>query len=62
MYLINLGLPPWICIIAVLMVGIGVGLVNGLVKFSTSGAGLNINSRCWLRCDWLSASLNDYWL
>ena len=29
MYLITLGIPPWICIIAVLLMGLGVGLVNG---------------------------------
>ena len=33
MYLINLGIPPWICIIAVLMLGIGVGLINGFLSF-----------------------------
>ena len=40
MYLINLGLPPWICIIAVLMVGIGVGLINGLLSFRLQGQAL----------------------
>ena len=29
MYLITLGLPPWVCIITVLLVGVGVGLING---------------------------------
>jgi len=40
MYLINLGIPPWICIIAVLMLGIGVGLINGLLSFRLQGQAL----------------------
>ena len=40
MYLINLGIPPWICIIAVLLLGIGVGLINGLLSFRLQGQAL----------------------
>ncbi len=40
MYLINLGIPPSICIIAVLMLGIGVGLINGLLSFRLQGQAL----------------------
>ena len=42
MYLITLGLPPWICIIAVLLVGAGVGLINGLLSFRLQGQALII--------------------
>jgi len=40
MYLINLGLPPSICIILVLLMGIGVGLINGLLSFRLQGQAL----------------------
>ena len=40
MYLITLGIPPWICIIAVLLMGLGVGLVNGLLSFRLQGQAL----------------------
>ena len=40
MYLINLGIPPWLCIIAVLLMGIGVGLINGLLSFRLQGQAL----------------------
>jgi ribose transport system permease protein len=42
MYLITLGLPPWICIIAVLLVGAGVGFINGLLSFRLQGQALII--------------------
>ena len=40
MYLITLGIPPSICIIAVLLMGLGVGLVNGLLSFRLQGQAL----------------------
>ena len=42
MYLITLGLPPWVCIITVLLVGVGVGLINGLLSFRLQGQALII--------------------
>ena len=42
MYLITLGLPPWVCIITVLFVGLGVGLINGLLSFRLQGQALII--------------------
>ena len=40
MYLITLGIPPWICIVAVLLMGLGVGIVNGLLSFRIQGQAL----------------------
>ena len=40
MYLFNLGLPPWICIITILLVGAAIGFVNGVLSFRLQGQAL----------------------
>ena len=40
MFLLNMGVPPWLAILAVLLVGAGIGLVNGLLSFKLQGQAL----------------------
>lgn len=40
MYLLNMGLPPWLAIIVVLLVGAGIGFVNGVLSFKLQGQAL----------------------
>lgn len=40
MFLLNMGLPPWLAILAVLLVGAAIGLVNGLLSFKLQGQAL----------------------
>ena len=40
MYMLNLGLPPWISMIAILLIGAGIGLINGVLSFRLQGQAL----------------------
>ena len=40
MFLLNLGIPPWIAIIAILLIGTGIGLINGVLSFRLQGQAL----------------------
>ncbi len=40
MFLLNMGIPPWLAILAVLLVGAAIGLVNGLLSFKLQGQAL----------------------
>lgn len=40
MFLLNQGLPPWISIIAILLIGAGIGFVNGVLSFRLQGQAL----------------------
>jgi ribose transport system permease protein len=40
MYLFNLGLPPWICIITILLAGSAIGFINGVLSFRLQGQAL----------------------
>lgn len=40
MYLLTLGTPPWIAFIAILLIGAGVGFINGALSFRLQGQAL----------------------
>ena len=40
LYLISLGVPPWLAFIVILLLGIGVGFVNGMLSFRLQGQAL----------------------
>jgi len=40
MYLFNLGLPPWICVITILLAGSAIGFINGVLSFRLQGQAL----------------------
>ncbi len=40
MYLFTLGTPPWIAFIAILLIGAGIGFVNGMLSFRLQGQAL----------------------
>lgn len=40
LYLIGLGCPPWLAVIAVMILGFGIGLVNGFLSFRQQGSAL----------------------
>jgi len=40
MYMLNLGIPPWISVVTVLLVGAAIGLVNGVLSFRLQGQAL----------------------
>jgi ribose transport system permease protein len=40
MFLLNMGVPPWLAIIAVLLLGAAIGLINGLLSFKLQGQAL----------------------
>ena len=40
MYLFTLGTPPWIAFIAILIVGAGIGFINGILSFRIQGQAL----------------------
>ena len=40
MYLLTLGTPPWIAIIAILLIGAGIGFINGMLSYRLQGQAL----------------------
>ena len=40
MYLLTLGTPPWIAFIAILLIGSGIGFINGMLSFRLQGQAL----------------------
>ncbi len=40
LYLLTLGTPPWIAFIAILLIGAGIGFVNGMLSFRLQGQAL----------------------
>lgn len=40
MYLLTLGIPPWIAFIAILLIGAGIGFINGMLSFRLQGQAL----------------------
>jgi ribose transport system permease protein len=40
MYLLTLGVPPWIAFIAILLIGAGIGFINGMLSFRLQGQAL----------------------
>jgi len=40
MFLLNLGIPPWLCFIAILLIGAGIGFINGVLSFRLQGQAL----------------------
>lgn len=40
MYLLTLGTPPWIAFIAILLIGAGIGIINGILSFRLQGQAL----------------------
>lgn len=40
MYLLTLGTPPWIAFIAILIIGAGIGFINGMLSFRLQGQAL----------------------
>jgi ribose transport system permease protein len=40
LYLIGLGVPPWLAVIIVLLLGVGIGLINGYLSFRLQGSAL----------------------
>ncbi len=40
MYLLTLGAPPWIAFIAILLIGAGIGFINGMLSFRLQGQAL----------------------
>lgn len=40
LYLIGLGVPPWLAVILIILLGVGIGLVNGFLSFWLQGSAL----------------------
>ena len=40
MYLLTLGVPPWLALIAIILIGGGIGLINGFLSFRIQGQAL----------------------
>jgi len=40
MYLFNLGLPPWVAVITILLAGAAIGFINGILSFKLQGQAL----------------------
>lgn len=40
MYLLGLGTPPWIAVIAILLIGAGIGFINGMLSYRLQGQAL----------------------